>query len=134
MTLPTAFAFGDQVSGVAAAVDAQDLAGDVAGLLAGEERARGRDVLGLPGTTDGRRRRKSGAVDEDGGTAELRHYVGDGRLDRRAVGDVDPTAERLAAVGCDRRRRRLGSIAVQIEDGDLAAVSGESIGDGAPDS
>ena len=65
---------------------------------------------------------------EDGDGAELGADPCEGRLDRLPVGDVDFDGQRPSPRGLELRRRRLGAVAVLIEDGDVVAVRRELAG------
>ena len=85
-------------------------------------------------STERRERLDAGAGDEDADGPELAADLGDGGVDRVAVGDVDLDAHGpCAPVGPQLGGGGLGARAVPVEEGDGVAVGGELLGDAEAD-
>jgi hypothetical protein len=74
-----------------------------------------------------------GVVDEHGGASEAGTDLVRGALDCGPVGDIDGQTHGPTARRSDLGRRRLGRLAVPIEDGHRQPVTGQSSADGQPD-
>ena len=72
-------------------------------------------------------------VDEDGGGAQFVGDALDSGLDARLVGHVTADGERVAAVSLDGVHRCGTGSLVEVDDGNLQAVGGETLGDGRAD-
>jgi hypothetical protein len=91
-----------------------------------------RPGLVIAGIIDRDADRDAGIVDDDVQAAELSGDIVDDDRDRIAVGDVEPPGSRASPAGRDLACDCLGTLAIEIRDGDICALVGEHARGGAP--